>query len=325
MDAREYYFNALQNKQIRDTQNPILDAAAAGWAGGIAKGIKNQEDDETLTKKSALLFGLDRQKQKQEMAKSILEKHDILVNGQVDNSPKTYASVFDDMLNGVDTPGVMLKPKTEKTTQTEEDKLKALFRYGSTPAQLEEMRQKGKNSKDETMSNLDKIAKNWTDQKNSILKDKDSKGNIDEIALNLVNQQLDAVNNKRAALMGLPVVKEETVSQPIEPGILDSVQNAVSAGTRGLIPPAKQQTQEVKRRYLDTGLKPVVIPVQPAAVVQPPAPVQPAPVAQPPVFEPVAPTHYTPAIEQSILDNMQHYGKSREEIINAMRIKGLLK
>jgi hypothetical protein len=140
-DAREYYFNALQNKRLRDAQNPITDAAAAGWATGLAKGAKAQTDNEDLANKANLEIGLAKMKQKQEMASKIIETHNILVDGVQDNSPKTINMAMQMLTTGQDTTPdgqtVHFVPKkTERTFQTEGEKMKELIALGQDPATL---------------------------------------------------------------------------------------------------------------------------------------------------------------------------------------------
>jgi hypothetical protein len=145
-DARETYYEALQNKRIRDARNPVMDAASAGWATGLAKGANDVSANEALANKANLEIGLAKMKQRQEMASKIIETHNIYKDGVLDNTPGTKSLAYDALVSGDDKSGLTFMPmKEQRTYQTEGEKMKELIALGQDPATLAKL--KGKEPK----------------------------------------------------------------------------------------------------------------------------------------------------------------------------------
>jgi hypothetical protein len=121
--AQMAYYEALTAKQNRDAQpNPIMTAAAQGWAKGIDRGLKSKQENDDNLKKGMLKNALDSKEARIKLADTMITKYQWLDNGKP-ATPNALMDLHEGIVNGKpDDKRFRRAPETEKQFAPPEDK-----------------------------------------------------------------------------------------------------------------------------------------------------------------------------------------------------------
>ena len=212
MDARDFYYQSLIAKRNREAQNPVLDAAAAGFSSGINNAIKSNENSKEMLVKSKLESQRKSRETYEDFVKKDWENYDHFVGNRL-ATPKESAEAFTMALQGQDYPGMLSMKK--KVDMTMSDKI-ALIK-----AQADARYSDKSNSNDEVKNlnlNIDNLQKRWdslTKQENDSIKENAQNDKVVPIDNSgqkaAIEQQMFDLQNKVNAATGVGTMSKKTI------------------------------------------------------------------------------------------------------------------
>jgi len=282
-DARDYYYQALMNKQQRDAQNPILDAASAGWKGGINSAIQGREKTKGAILDMTIQSAQKTKQTREDFLKSDWLKYEhfkIEKGKEVPLTPTENFEAFKSALDGVDLPNVF--GRRIKTASEIKPKAESFAIEKARNKIIGEIQQGGYT--EGTGKNAVQVA--LQTQEEAIARAGIIGIGADDPDVSQVISQLPTQADLDAKTAG---IKQHS-------GIAEIV-NPLNWGGKSAEQKNAEERSAVAQKLRGNG-----------------------------IFnrQTAGPANYAPEIEKAISDNMQYYGKTRDEVISAMRMKKLI-
>jgi hypothetical protein len=236
---------ARMAKAERDARNPIAEAAGTGLMGGINRAVKNIDETKQAGLKYALEGPLQTKQRRQQMAAKILEENDIVDSaGNIYNTPEVISKAFNALTEGTPFEYGFKAKRQQRTQETAYER-----RTGELQAEKEfPDRNKGKETQDKTISNLNATIAILQDKwnmlsKQQVIDPKTGKSSVDNSAqMELIDNQINELTNKVSELQGGGRIERNVIEDPGTPEVVNKFWgiDALARNTPA-VPPSKKE------------------------------------------------------------------------------------